>query len=84
MYKRQLDLSNSGDVQHDITEEVELGRVVLLPQGSGASLPQTTVIDVPFGIFRVLGAHRDPGDDSGIQDDLALGLEVLDIFEMQG
>lgn len=79
-----LDLSDSGDVGHDITEEVELGRLVMMPQGSGATLPQTTVLDVPFGIFRVLSAHRDPGDNSGIVDDLALGLEVLDIFEMQG
>ena len=79
-----LDLSDSGDVDHDITEEVELGRVILMPQGSGATLPQTTVLDVPFGIMRVLMAHRDPGDNSGITDDLALGLEVLDIFEMQG
>jgi hypothetical protein len=47
-------------------------------------LPQTAVLDVPFGIFRVLSANRDPGDNSGIVDDLALGLEVLDIFEMQG
>ena len=79
-----LDLSDSGDVSHDITEEVELGRSVMMPQGSGASLPQTTVLDIPFGIMRVLMAHRDPGDNSGITDDLALGLEVLDIFEMQG
>ena len=79
-----LDISDSGDVGHDITEPVELGRSVLMPQGSGASLPQTTILDVPFGIMRVQMAHRDPGDDSGITDDLALGLEVLDIFEMQG
>lgn len=79
-----LDLSDSGDVSHDITEEVELGRTVLMPQGSGATLPQTTVLDIPFGIMRVLMAHRDPGDNSGVTDDLAIGLEVLDIFEMQG
>ena len=72
------------DTNHDITEPVELGRCVLLPQGSGASLPQTVIIDVPFGITQVEMAHRDPGDNSGITDDLALGLEVLDIFEMQG
>ena len=79
-----IDISDSGDVNHDITEPVELGRCNLLPQGSGASLPQTTVLDVPFGIMQVVMAHRDPGDNSGITDDLALGLEVLDIFEMQG
>lgn len=74
----------SDDINHDITEPVELGRAVLMPQGSGATLPQTVVLDVPFGIMAVNMAHRDPGDNSGITDDLALGLEVLDIFEMQG
>jgi hypothetical protein len=79
-----IDISDSGDVNHDITEPVELGRLCMLPQGSGASLPQTVVFDVPFGIMQVKMAHRDPDDNSGITDDLALGLEVLDIFEMQG
>ncbi len=79
-----LDISASGDVSHDITEEVELGRSVLMPQGSGATLPMTTTLDVPFGIFRVLMSHRDPGDNSGVTDDLAIGIEVLDIYEMQG
>jgi hypothetical protein len=78
------DIMAVNDTNNDVTEEVELGRTVLMPQGSGATLPQTTVLDVPFGIMRVLMAHRDPGDNSGIVDDLALGLEVLDIFEMQG
>ena len=78
------DVITAGDTNNDITESVELGRLVLLPQGSGASLPQTVIMDVPFGIMNVLMAHRDPGDDSGIEDDLALGLEVLDIYEMQG
>lgn len=74
----------TADTDHDITEPVELGRAVLMPQGSGATLPQTVVLDIPFGIMKVQMAHRDPGDNSGITDDLALGLEVLDIFEMQG
>ncbi len=87
-----LDLSSSGDIAHDITEEVELGRLCLSPQGSINSNaagvvgtgPQTVIIDVPFGIFRVLMGHHDPGNNSGIEDDLAVGIEVLDIFEMQG
>lgn len=74
----------SGSTTHDVTEEVELGRVMLYPQGSGGSLPMTTIIDIPFGIMRVLASHQDPGNNSGVVDDLALGLEVLDIFEMQG
>ncbi len=86
------DIWAADDTNHDITEEVELGRLCLSPQGSMNSNaagvvgtgPQTTILDVPFGIMRVLMAHRDPGDNSGITDDLALGLEVLDIFEMQG
>lgn len=79
-----LDISDSGDQAHDITEAVEQGRLVLLPQGSGASLPQTVVMEIPFGICEVQMAHRDPGDNSGIVDDLAVGLEVLDIYEMTG
>lgn len=79
-----IDLSDSGDVNHDITESVELGRVVMLPQGSGASLPQTVILDIPFGIMQVSMAHRDPGDNSGVTDDLAIGLQVLDIYEMTG
>jgi hypothetical protein len=55
-----------------------------MPQGSGATLPQTVVIDVPFGIFRVLGSHQDPGNNSGVTDDLCLGMEILSIYEMQG
>lgn len=74
----------SSDLNHDITETVELGRMNMFPQGSGGSLPQTVILDVPFGIMEVQMSHRDPGDNSGITDDLALGLEVLDIFEMQG
>nr|AGA18355.1 hypothetical protein [uncultured marine virus] len=79
-----LDLSDSGDVNHDVTESIELGRLCMMPQGSGASLPQTVEFHVPFGIFAVNMCHRDPGDNSGITDDLALGLQVLDIYEMQG
>ena len=78
------DIWAADDTNHDITEAVELGRCNLLPQGSGASLPQTVIIDVPFGLMEVQMAHRDPGDNSGITDDLALGLEVLSIYEMQG
>ena len=78
------DVFADNDTDHDITEEVELARLNLMPNGSGATLAQTQILDVPFGLMRVLMTHRDPGDDSGITDDLALGIEVLDIFEMQG
>lgn len=87
-----LDLSDSGDVNHDITESVELGRLCLYPSGSidsnqaavAGTGPQSIVFDVPFGIMNVQMCHRDAGDNSGITDDLALGLEVLKITEMQG
>lgn len=79
-----LDLSDSGDVEHDVTEEIELGRVTLSPLGTGAIGPQTVILDVPFGMMRVLMANRDSGDDSGVTDDLCIGLEVLSIYEMQG
>ncbi len=79
-----LDLSDSGDVGHDITEEIELGRVNLAPLGTGAIVGQTMIIDVPFGYFRVLSCHRDSSDDSGVTTGLALGVELLSIYEMQG
>ena len=78
------DLFVPGDVNHDISESVELGRLNLFPQGSGGSLPMTVILDVPFGIMEVQMAHRDPGDNSGITDGLALGIEILGISEMQG
>ena len=78
------DLYTAGNTNGDITEPVELGRVTLLPQGSGATAPQTMMLDIPFGICEIQMAHRDPDDNSGVTDDLAIGVEVLDIFEMQG
>jgi hypothetical protein len=72
------------DVNNDITEEVELGRVNMYPHGSGGSLPQTVELEVPFGIMEVLMAHRDPGDNSGVTDALGISIEVLGIYEMQG
>lgn len=87
-----LDLSDSGDVSHDITEEVELGRLCMYPSGSidsnqaavVGSGPQSIVLDVPFGIMAVHMSHQDAGNNSGVNDDLALGIEVLKISEMQG
>ncbi len=80
------------DINNDITEEVELGRLCLTPSGSidtnsaavTGSGPQSMIFDVPFGIMRVLMSHQDAGNNSGVTDDLCLGIEVLKISEMQG
>ncbi len=69
------------DTGNDAFEETELGRIVTTPAGTQT---QSTILDVPFGMMRVLAANRDPGDNSGIVDDLAISLEVLDIYPMQG
>lgn len=71
------------DVNNDITEPVEAGRLVLSPQG-GSSGSQSVVFDCPFGIMNVLASHRDTGDDSGVTDDMCFTIDVLDIFPMQG
>ncbi len=69
------------DTGNDAFEEVELGRIVTTPAGTQT---QSAILDVPFGMMRVLACNRDPGDNSGIVDDLAISLEVLDIYPMQG
>jgi hypothetical protein len=69
------------DLTNDAWEECELGRVVTTP---ASTMTQSTIIDVPFGLMRVLACNRDPGDNSGVVDDLTLSLEVLDIYPMQG
>ena len=49
---------SSGDVNHDITEPVELGRLI-----AQACAPiSEVIIDVPFGIFEVKAQHFDAGD----------------------
>lgn len=74
-----LDLSDSGDVNHDITEAVELGRLI---SQAGAPISEV-IIDVPFGIFEVQAQHFDAGD-TNITSPVCYALEVIDIFEMQG
>jgi hypothetical protein len=69
------------NVNNDVIEETELGRIVTTPS---STMTESTIIDVPFGMMRVLASHQDPGNNSGVQDDLVLGLEVLDIYPMQG
>lgn len=71
-------------VNHDVTEPAELGRVTMTPQGSGASVPMSCYLHIPFGIMEVLAAHRDPDDNSGIVDDLCWSFDLDVIYEMQG
>ncbi len=74
-----LDLSDSGDISHDITETVELGRVVC-GQGYGHG---SVIVDIPFGIAGMKATVYDAAD-TNVTPSLLIGVEVLDIFEMQG
>ncbi len=64
---------------HDITEPVESGRVIC---GPGVSIG-TLVCDIPFGLAE-LNARHSGSQNQTIVDPVAFGVEVLDIFEMQG
>ncbi len=74
-----LDLSASGDIGHDITESVELGRAVC-GQGYGHG---SVIVDIPFGIAELKATVYD-ANDTDVTPSLLIGVEVLDIFEMQG
>lgn len=74
-----LDISDSGDVNHDITEPVEAGRVICGPGNSVGSV----ICDIPFGIAELNARHAGSQNQS-IVDPVAFGVEVLDIYEMQG
>jgi hypothetical protein len=73
-----LDLSDSGDVAHDITEPVELGRAVA---GFGNAYG-SVIIDVPFGICDMTAKMTQSADTANISG--LVCVEVLDIYEMQG
>ena len=64
---------------HDITEPVELGRVIC---GVGNAVG-TTVMDIPFGLAQFEARHAGSQNQT-ILDPVAVQLQVLDIFEMQG
>ncbi len=74
-----LDLSDSGDISHDITEPVELGRAVC-GQGYGHG---SVIVDIPFGIAGMKATVYD-ANDTNVTPSLLVSVEVLDIFEMQG
>jgi hypothetical protein len=74
-----LDVSNSGDVTHDITKPVELGRVAV----ELGAISRSIVIDVPFGIMDVNVQHYSKDDDNETFTPF-WGVELLDIKEMTG
>ena len=70
------------DTANDITEPSEAARIVMYPsQNSGVI---STVFEAPYGMFAVLAANRDPGDNSGITDDMSFSVTVTDIYPMLG
>jgi hypothetical protein len=69
----------SSDTNHDITEPVEAGRILMTAGATVAS----TVFDVPFGIFGVAAQHYDHAD-TNITDAVAYTVKVIDIYPMQG
>jgi hypothetical protein len=74
-----LDTSDSGDVNHDITEPVELGRATV---GLGNTIGQC-MVDIPFGIANLRAVHYDAAD-TNITTPVYISVEVIDIQEMQG
>jgi hypothetical protein len=74
-----IDLSDSGSVNHDITEPVELGRAVA---GLGNTYG-SVIVDIPFGIANLTAVHFD-AVDTNITDKVSVCVEVLDIYPMQG
>ena len=74
-----LDLSDSGDVNHSITEPVELGRAVA---GLGNAYG-SVIVDIPFGLAELKVTHYDAAD-TNITSGGLICVEVLDIYEMQG
>ncbi len=74
-----LDLSDSGDVSHDITEPCLLG-TALASLGSGYG---STVVDVPFGILRMSARNHDAAGTS-VTTTGSVCITVLDVYEMQG
>lgn len=70
------------DASNDITETHEAGRLVMYPSQNSGII--TSVFEVPYGIFEVQAANRDPDDNSGFVDDMAFAVEVLDIYPMLG
>ena len=74
-----IDVSDTGDLNHDITEPVELGRAIA---GFGNSYG-SMIVDIPFGIGEFKSVVYQATDPTITPKGL-ICLEVLDIYEMQG
>ncbi len=66
-------------LNHDITEPVELGRCIA---GTGTAYG-SAIVDIPFGIAGLRATVYNAAD-TNITPNFSVGVEVLDIFEMQG
>ena len=73
----------SADTNHDITESVELGRIVV---GGLSQITGSMIVDIPFGLARPQTNVYSPGYDLSDSEPFEglMQVEVLDIFEMQG
>ena len=69
----------SADTDHDITEEVELGRAVA---GFGNAYG-SMIVDIPFGLASCRARVFDAAD-TALNPSGLMCVEVLDIYEMQG
>jgi hypothetical protein len=74
-----LDLSDSGDAGHDITEKAELGRAIA---GFGNAYG-SMIVDIPFGLARLQAWLYDANNTTSTIK-TTVCVEVLDIYEMQG
>lgn len=74
-----LDISDSGDRDHDVTEPVELGRVAV----ELGAISRSIVIDVPFGIMHCEAQHYSKDDDNETYTPF-WSVDVLKISEMTG
>jgi hypothetical protein len=73
-----LDISDSGDVNHDITEPVELGRAIAGMGNAYGSM----IVDIPFGLGQFTATVAQTASIDDLQ--ALICVEVLDIYEMQG
>jgi hypothetical protein len=69
----------SDDLNHDITEPVELGRAIA---GFGNAYG-STIVEIPFGLANLRATVFDAADTNVTPSGLVC-VEVLDIYEMQG
>jgi len=67
------------ELNPDLSEPVEAGRVIC---GPGVAVG-TVICDIPFGLAELQARHAG-SQNQNIDDPVAFGVEVLDIYEMQG